>query len=134
MLGFGVSAFVIGSASQRVGWTASILLARIGAVGLLLSLVANSWLRTPRGSTSGSRRLRDGALAAAVGVIDVAAVSAFARASELGLVSVAAAVSATYPLVPIIVGVLRFEERLRPPQWVGAGLVAAGLVALGVSS
>jgi drug/metabolite transporter (DMT)-like permease len=134
MLGFGVSAFVIGSASQRLGWTASILLARIGAFGLLLSLAANSWLRTPRGSTSCSRRLRDGTLAAAVGVIDVAAVSAFARASELGLVSVAAAVSATYPLVPVIVGVLRFGERLRPPQWVGTGLVVAGLVALGVSS
>lgn len=134
MLGFGVSAFVIGSASQQLGWAVAILLARIGAVGVLLSLVAYSWLRASRGPTSNPRRLHDDVLAAGIGVIDVAAVAAFARASELGLVSIAAAASATYPLVPVIVGVLRFEERLRASQWVGAGLVVAGLVVLGVSS
>lgn len=135
MIGFGVSAFVVGSYAQELGWSIAVLIARIGTIGTLLALAVRGWLRSRRSGAEGDPRPPvDVAFAAGVGAIDVAALSAFARASELGLVSIAAAVSATYPVIPILVGVARFGERLALSRWLGIALVIAGLVLLGATS
>jgi uncharacterized membrane protein len=133
VIGFGVGAFLLGAYSQDLGWTVAVFLSRLGVMMALLSVVAYRML------TTGSRRTRplravNVLLAAGAGVLDLAGQLAFARASQLGLVSLAAAVSATYPMMPILVGVSRFGERLVTSQWLGIALVIGGLVALGVAA
>jgi drug/metabolite transporter (DMT)-like permease len=44
---------------------------------------------------------------------------------------VVAAASAPYATVPIVMGVSLFGERPTPTQWLGVGLVIAGVVVLG---
>jgi drug/metabolite transporter (DMT)-like permease len=135
MIGFGVSAFVVGSYAQELGWSVAVLIARIGTIGTLLVLAVRARRRSRHaGVEADPRPPADVAFAIAVGTIDVAALSAFARASELGLVSIAAAVSATYPVIAILAGVARFQERLAVSQWLGIVLVIAGLVLLGATS
>ncbi len=65
-----------------------------------------------------------------VGVIDNVAFSAFARGTELGFISIVAAASATYPLIPLVGGVTFLRERFAPNQLVGGALVIAGLFQL----
>src|SRR5262249_41787474 len=72
------------------------------------------------------------ALPALAGLLDVLAFLAFARAGQVGPVSVAAAASACFPLIVIAGRVLVFRERLRTVQFVGAGLTIAGLLVLGL--
>lgn len=135
MLGFGISAFVLGSFSQDVGWSIAVLMARVGTVTALLTLALLGWVRSRRREDPPRERPPvDVAFAAGVGAVDVAGLMAFARASELGLVSIAAAVSATYPVIPILAGISRFGERLAPIQWLGIVLVVCGLATLGATA
>jgi drug/metabolite transporter (DMT)-like permease len=60
------------------------------------------------------------------------AVAFFARGSEVGLVSIMSAVSATFPLVVIAGGVALFHERPTKVQWVGILTTVAGLAMLGL--
>ena len=71
--------------------------------------------------------------AAIVGVLDVLGDSMYARGSELGLVSITAAVSATSTLIVVAGGLLFFSERPAVIQGVGVALVVFGLVLLGGS-
>ncbi len=50
------------------------------------------------------------------------------------VVSITAAVSSAYPVVPLIGGLLLFRERLLRSQAGGAALILAGLVLLGAGS
>jgi drug/metabolite transporter (DMT)-like permease len=45
--------------------------------------------------------------------------------------AIVAAASAPYAVVPIIMGICLFHERPTPNQWVGVGLVIAGVIMLG---
>ena len=59
-------------------------------------------------------------------------VALFARGSEVGSVSIDAAVSATFPLVVIAGGLILFHERPTPIQWLGVLAAITGLVLLGL--
>ncbi len=124
---FGVGAFVLGLFARRLGWLPSVLLVRLGSVTVLLPVLAAT-----RSSPHPRGRARDVGLALLVGALDVVGLAAFARASEVGHISVAAAVSATYPLVPAAVGVGVFKELIAASQWAGIVLVVGGLVLLGL--
>jgi uncharacterized membrane protein len=83
----------------------------------------------------GIRRIspRNLGIAAAAGVTDIIGVVAYSRGSELGLISIVAAVSATFTLIPVAGGILLFSERPAPNQLVGLVLVIGGLVTLGAA-
>ena len=70
----------------------------------------------------------------AVGVLETASLLAFARGSEVGVISIVAAASTVYPLVPILGGVFIFHERLAPTQIGGLAVVIVGLLLLALVS
>jgi drug/metabolite transporter (DMT)-like permease len=125
MTAFGVGAFLIGRYSKEVGWFGAIYLSRIGSA---VTLIVISLLRTDRRFRGMGLRLV--AWAALCGLLDIGGFAAFARGSELGLVSITAAASVTYPLIPIVFGVLHFRERPAPSQWAGVAAVGCGLALL----
>jgi drug/metabolite transporter (DMT)-like permease len=131
MVGFGVAAFVSGSLAKDYGWLAPIMFSRIGSLVLIITVLVVS-----RRASDPPRRLSAAgvAMAGAVGLADVAGIAAYARGSELGLVAIVAAVSATFTLIPVAGGILLFRERPAPNQLVGLALVIGGLALIGVSS
>jgi drug/metabolite transporter (DMT)-like permease len=126
---YGVGGFMIGRYTQDLGWLVPVVVARVGAMVLLLGLLATPLRGPPVG------RLAPGlSWALAAGVTDAAGLIFFARGSQAGLVAVTAAVSSAYPVIPLVGGLLIFRERLLPQQVGGAILILAGLILLGLSS
>jgi uncharacterized membrane protein len=58
----------------------------------------------------------------------------FARGDQVGLISITAATSSAYPIIPLMGGLVLLHERMAPRQAVGAVLIPAGLVLLGAGS
>jgi drug/metabolite transporter (DMT)-like permease len=126
---YGVGGFMIGRYTQSFGWLVPVLVARGGAMVLLLGLLVTP-LRRPAGI-----RLAPGlAWALAAGLTDAAGLVCFARGGQAGLVAVTAAVSSAYPVIPLVGGLLIFRERLLRQQVGGAVLILAGLILLGLGS
>lgn len=126
---WGVSSYLIGRYAQETGWFLPVYGSRLvefAGVGLaVLALHASGGrLAVPRGA--------DAAIPTASGLADLMAVALFARGSEVGLVSIMSAVSATFPLVVIAGGVALFHERPTQVQWVGILTTVAGLAMLGL--
>jgi drug/metabolite transporter (DMT)-like permease len=94
-----------------------------GAVMIVLR-VRGAVFRVPTGTTLG--------IPAASSLADAAAIALFAHASEVGSISIAAAVSATFPLVVIAGGLVLFHERPSARQWLGVLAAITGLVLLGL--
>jgi drug/metabolite transporter (DMT)-like permease len=131
MVGFGVAAFVSGSLAKNYGWLPPVALSRVGSV-ILITAVTLAMRGRER---EGMRRIspRNLGIAAAAGVTDIIGVVAYSRGSELGLISIVAAVSATFTLIPVAGGILLFSERPAPNQLVGLVLVVGGLATLGAT-
>jgi drug/metabolite transporter (DMT)-like permease len=126
---WGVAAFLIGRYAQETGWFLPVYGSRLvefaGVCSAALVLrVSGRGFAVPRRS--------DAVIPVASGLADMVAVALFARGSEVGLVSVASAVSATFPLVVIAGGVVLFRESPTPAQWAGILATIAGLVMLGL--
>jgi drug/metabolite transporter (DMT)-like permease len=124
---YGVGGFMIGRYSLSLGWLVPVLVARGGAMVLLLGLLV-----TPLRGPPGIRRASGLAWALAAGLADAAGLVFFTRGDQVGLVAVTAAVSSAYPVIPLIGGLLVFRERLARQQIGGAVLILAGLILLGL--
>ena len=125
MVGFGVGAFLIGVFARDTGWFGTIYLSRLGSATTLAVIVAATGAGRIR--TAGVRRIVP---ALAIGVLDIGGFALYARGAEVGRVSITAAASVIYPLIPILVGVAYLKERPAINQWVGVAAVGAGLVLL----
>jgi drug/metabolite transporter (DMT)-like permease len=132
MVGFGIAAFASGSLAKRYGWLGPITVSRIGSLVLISAVI----LATRGADVERRRRLSPAAvaMASAVGLADIVGIAAYARGAELGLVSIVAAASATFTLIPVAGGVLVFGERPAANQILGVVLVIAGLMMLGLGS
>ncbi len=126
---YGVGGFMIGRYTRDLGWLVPVIVARCGAMVLLLGLLA-----TPLRGPAGARLTQGLGWALAAGLVDAAGLVCFARGDQVGLVAVTAAVSSAYPLIPLIGALFIFRERLRPQQVGGAALILAGLILLGLGS
>jgi drug/metabolite transporter (DMT)-like permease len=126
---YGVGGFMIGRYTRDLGWLVPVVVARGGAMVLLLVLLA-----TPLRGPVGTRRVSGAAWALAAGLADAAGLVFFARGDQVDLVAVTAAVSSAYPIIPLIGGLLVFRERMARQQIGGAILILAGLVLLGLGS
>ena len=125
MIGFGVGAFLIGRYSKDVGWFGAIFLSRLGSSATLLVFLLARQSRPSRRvplSIAGTATL--------VGLLDVMGFASFARGTELGFITITAAASVTYPLIPIVSGVIYLRERPQPTQWLGVAVVIGGLLFL----
>jgi len=126
---YGIGGFLVGRYARDFGWLVPALMARAGAMVLLLGLAA-----TPVRRVLGSRPGPGVAWAVGAGLADAAGVAFFARGGQAGLVAITAAASSAYPVIPLIGGVVLLHERMARWQAVGAVLILAGLILLGVSS
>jgi drug/metabolite transporter (DMT)-like permease len=118
---FGVSYY-----RQRIGWLAPIFLARGFAALFLLAHVATVGERRPAREP---RRLL--AMIALLAALDTGGYVFFNLGVGHAGTAIVAAASAPYAVVPIMMGVTRLGERPTPAQWLGVGLVIAGVILLG---
>ena len=126
---WGVASFLIGRTSREVGWFLPTIGARGVQLVLAIAVVGGLWATGRRAVVP---RPAQAGVAGVAAIADAAGVGFFARGSEVGLVSIVSAVSSTFPLVVIAVGVVLFGERPTRVQWAGAATTVIGLVALGL--
>jgi drug/metabolite transporter (DMT)-like permease len=74
------------------------------------------------------------AWAVAAGLTEAAALVAFARGGQAGQVAITAAVSSTYPVIPLAAGLLLFRERLSALQVFGICVAVTGLTLVSLST
>lgn len=125
MLLFGVATFIVGQYSQRIGWYSASLLSRLGNVAGVLAFVF-----LVRRSIPTRPHPKGVAVAALVGIADIAGVVTYARGAQLGLITVVSAASAAFILIPIAGGLVMFRERPAASQMAGVALVGLGLILL----
>ena len=131
---FGVATYVMGWAAKEAGFLPSLWFGRLTmtSVVLIAALVLWVWSRS-------TGEVRDPVapsmlrLAVLVGVMELVGTIAYARGAEVGLVSIVTAASATYPLIPVLGGVVLLHERPVPTQYLGIAMVIGGLLLLGVA-
>lgn len=128
MFGFGVSSFAGGFYAQKYGWLVPTFFVRVMVTGIIL--VIASFMKQWPWQRAGPRWL---ALLAFVGALEFAGYLAFVRGAEVGFVSIVAASSAAYPMIPLIMGLVVFRERLAPNQGVGIFGVLGAVVLLALS-
>jgi uncharacterized membrane protein len=126
-VGFGVAAFLLGYASQQVGWVAGLWASRVAQVACYVPF-AFLYRRQ-------LAALRPGVglwVALAAGGADILGVTTYAAGAERGYLSIVLAASAVFPMIAVLLSIRYLHERLVPNQFVGIGFVAAGLLMLGL--
>lgn len=129
---FGVATYIMGWAAKEAGFLPSLWFGRVTMTSVF---VLAAVVLAARSRANAEREPLSGALwlAAAVGVVELLGTISYARGSEVGLVSIVTAASATYPLIPVLGGVILLHERPAPTQYLGVAMVIGGLVLLGLS-
>lgn len=131
---FGVATYVMGWSAQRAGFLPSLWFGRLTMMSVFLVAALVLRLRDrARGTDPASETLPALRLAALVGVVELVGTMSYARGAEVGLVSIVTAASATYPLIPVLGGVMLLHERPVPTQYLGVAMVIGGLVLLGAA-
>jgi drug/metabolite transporter (DMT)-like permease len=131
---FGVATYVMGWAAKEAGFLPSLWFGRLTMTGVFLIAAFVVWVRA-----RSTGEVRDPVapsmqrLAVLVGVMELVGTISYARGAEVGLVSIVTAASATYPLIPVLGGVVLLHERPVPTQYLGIAMVIGGLLLLGVA-
>jgi drug/metabolite transporter (DMT)-like permease len=126
---FGVATFLLGRYAKEVGWLPALTLSRAFSTA---SLLAVAMFARSAGTVRGDGPVIPAVAGAAlVGIVDVLGGAAYARGTELGYLSIVSAASATFPLIPVVGGILLFRERPAANQLAGVVLVVGGLLLLG---
>jgi drug/metabolite transporter (DMT)-like permease len=128
---FGIATYTLGWATGRAGWLPSVWVTRTSS-GTMFAIAAVV-IAVRRGRPFDRPIASSVPLVIALGLVDIAGTMAYSRGAEVGLVSIVTAVSATYPLIPVLGSVRLFGERPTPSQYVGVAVVVLGLALLGVS-
>ena len=117
--------FAIAAVSKEMGWFAPVFLTRVFMVCLLVPVVA---IRREQPWVGLNKKLA--AAIVVVAALETLSLLAFTRGSEIGIVSIVAAASTAYPVIPIIGGIVLFKERLGVIQFAGLFVVSVGLLGL----
>ena len=128
-VGVGVWSYSIGVLSRDLGWFLPVYVNRLLTTAILApaSVPRRQW---PWQRLTGRHFLG----VVLIGLLESGGLFAFARGTEVGLISIVAAVSITYPVVPILGGLFLLRERLALNQRAGLALVLAGLLVLSLSA
>ena len=124
---YGTGAFWLGMYAAAAGWLVSALMVYVISVTVLLATLICKHKR-PEGGLAAA------AWAIAAGLTEAAALVAFARGGQAGQVAVTAAVSSTYPVIPLAAGLLLFRERLSAFQVFGICVAVTGLALVSMST
>ncbi len=127
--------FVFGVSYYRaqIGWLAPIFLARGFATVFVLGhvLAAGGGQPVPDAMPRPGRSGRLVALMMLLALLDTGGYACFNLGAGQADTAIVAAASAPYAIVPIAMGVTLLGERPTPAQWLGVGIVIAGVVMLG---
>jgi drug/metabolite transporter (DMT)-like permease len=126
-----IGGFVFGVSYYRphLGWVAPIFLARgFATVFLVGNLLATRGQRPVRPSRNVL------GIIALLACLDTGGYVCFNLGVGYTATAVVAAASAPYALVPVVMGVSLFGERPTLSQWLGVGLVIAGVITLGLAT
>ena len=129
MLGIGALSYAIGILSRELGWFLPAYISRTMTLALFIPLTAALRQWSLRGVTV-SLALGVGI----AGVVEMGGMFAYTRGAEIGVISIVAAASISYPLIPMLGGIIVFGERLAVSQWVGLCIVLVGLLVLALAS
>jgi bacterial/archaeal transporter family protein len=124
---YGTGAFCLGMYAAAAGWLVSALMVDIISVTVLLAAVICKHKRPEGGMAAG-------AWAVTAGLTEAAALVAFARGGQSGQIAITAAVSSTYPVIPLAAGLLLFRERLSALQVFGICVAVTGLTLVSMSA
>ena len=129
MVFIGVLSYVIGLLSRELGWFLPVYISRTMTLFLFIPLTVALRQWTLRGLTI---PLAVGV--AIAGIVEMCGMFAYARGAEVGVISIVAAASIAYPLIPMLGGIIVFRERLARSQWMGLGITLCGLFVLATAS
>jgi drug/metabolite transporter (DMT)-like permease len=122
---FGLYLFFLTTLADDLGWLMPILLTRAVAVTLTVALFAARPDRQKR--HLGKLGL---VACAGAGALDALGYLLFNRGAEIGEVAITSAAASSYPLIPILVGLVAYRERVAWYQLVGVAGVLVGMVVL----
>jgi drug/metabolite transporter (DMT)-like permease len=124
---YGTGAFWLGMYAAAAGWlVAALMVYIISVTALLAALICKQ--KRPQTGRAGI------AWAVAAGLTEAVALVAFARGGQAGQVAITAAVSSTYPVIPLAVGLVLFRERLSAFQVLGMCVAVTGLTLVSMSA
>ena len=121
--------YLVGLASRDLGWFLPIYLTRIMTLALVAPALAAT--RTAPWRSLGAKLLAGALFIAA---LETLGLFAFARGAEVGVISIVAASATIYPVLPMVGGLVLFQERIAPNQWVGLAAAMGGLALLAASA
>ena len=124
---FGIAAFTLGRAAQLVGWEAGLWSSRVAQVICFAPLVLI------RRRELGSLAVAGVGFALLTGLADLLGVVTYSIGSERGYLSIVLAASVVFPMIAVAGSVALLGERPVANQYVGAIVVACGLVLLGLA-
>ena len=124
---YGTGSFWLGMYAAAAGWLVSALMVYVISVTVLLAALICK--RERPGGGAGAA-----AWAIAAGLTEAAALVAFARGGQAGQVAITAAVSSTYPVIPLAAGLMLFRERLTALQVFGICVAITGLTLVSLST
>jgi drug/metabolite transporter (DMT)-like permease len=128
-VGFGIWGVLVSAASRANDPFALVLVWRLCGIVMVGAVVL--WRRVSFAPLRVGRTL---ALATTVGILDTSANLLLMIGIASGFASFVMTGSGAYPLIPAVLAILVLRERLAPNQYVGVGILIAGLVALGLQS
>jgi drug/metabolite transporter (DMT)-like permease len=122
---FGGYLFCLATISEDLGWLVPILIARSVTVAIVAAVAVK---RLPPSDGSLGRAWLFGCLGA--GLLDATGYLVFNRGGEIGEVAITRAAAASYPVIPILVGLFALRERVAGHQLAGVAGVLCGMVVL----
>ena len=129
MIGLGGLSYVLGIMSRELGWFLPVFITRVFSTALFIPLTIAMRQWTLKGVTVALALLMGCA-----GIVEMGGMFAYARGAEVGVISIVAAASIAYPLIPMLGGIILLRERLAFSQWVGLCVTLAGLFVLALAS
>jgi drug/metabolite transporter (DMT)-like permease len=122
---FGGYLFALATFSDDLGWLVPILIAR----AMTLAILAAVAVTRPPAALGGLGGIGvAGCLVA--GALDASGYLVFNRGAEIGELAITSAAAASYPVIPILVGLFALRERVAGHQLVGVAGVLFGMVVL----
>jgi drug/metabolite transporter (DMT)-like permease len=122
---FGGYLFALATFSDDLGWLVPILIARAMTVAILTAVA----VARPPVAPGALGRIGVAACLVA-GTLDASGYLVFNRGAEIGQLAITSAAAASYPVIPIIVGLFALRERVASHQLVGVAGVLFGMVVL----
>jgi len=140
MLTFGVMLFGIGLGSSEWGWYPPIFWTRAFAALALLLVATWQRLRSRRYTIAGADLARSPSsmhvfgigLAAVVGLLETIGLLVYSFDTQLASTGLAAAISSSWGILPLVAGISIFHERPVAYQLSGVALVLTGLFLLAI--